>query len=35
MQKVRSTVANALENTLRDGMTIMSGGFGYAVFPRR
>ncbi|KRA98412.1 succinyl-CoA--3-ketoacid-CoA transferase [Devosia sp. Root685] len=33
MQKVRSTVAEALENTLRDGMTIMSGGFGLCGIP--
>ena len=33
MRKVRSTVAEALENTLRDGMTIMSGGFGLCGIP--
>lgn len=33
MKKVRSTVAEALEDTLRDGMTIMSGGFGLCGIP--
>jgi 3-oxoacid CoA-transferase subunit A len=33
MRKVRSTVAEALEGTLKDGMTIMSGGFGLCGIP--
>ena len=33
MRKVRSTVAEALEGVLRDGMTIMSGGFGLCGIP--
>jgi 3-oxoacid CoA-transferase subunit A len=33
MKKVRSTVADALEDALRDGMTIMSGGFGLCGIP--
>jgi len=31
--KVRSTVADALEGLVRDGMTIMSGGFGLCGIP--
>ena len=33
MRKVHSNVANALEGVLRDGMTIMSGGFGLCGIP--
>jgi 3-oxoacid CoA-transferase subunit A len=33
MQKVHSTVAEALAGLLRDGMTIMSGGFGLCGIP--
>ena len=33
MQKVHSTVAEALSGLLRDGMTIMSGGFGLCGIP--
>ena len=33
MRKVRSSVAEALEGVLRDGMTIMSGGFGLCGIP--
>ncbi|MCW5719978.1 MAG: CoA transferase subunit A [Devosia sp.] len=33
MRKVRSTVAEALEGILGDGMTIMSGGFGLCGIP--
>lgn len=33
MRKVHATVAEALEGTLRDGMTIMSGGFGLCGIP--
>ncbi len=33
MRKVHSTVAEALEGLLRDGMTIMSGGFGLCGIP--
>lgn len=33
MRKTRSTVADALEGLLRDGMTIMSGGFGLCGIP--
>lgn len=34
MRKTRSTVADALEGLLRDGMTIMSGGFGLCGIPK-
>ncbi|UYN98562.1 MAG: CoA transferase subunit A [Devosia sp.] len=33
MRKLRSTVAEALEGVLADGMTIMSGGFGLCGIP--
>lgn len=33
MRKVRSTVAEALAGALRDGMTVMSGGFGLCGIP--
>jgi 3-oxoacid CoA-transferase subunit A len=33
MRKIRSNVAEALEGVLRDGMTIMSGGFGLCGIP--
>ena len=33
MRKVRSNVAEALADSLRDGMTIMSGGFGLCGIP--
>ncbi|MCW5938276.1 MAG: CoA transferase subunit A [Fimbriimonadaceae bacterium] len=33
MDKVRSTAADALEGTLFDGMTVMSGGFGLCGIP--
>lgn len=33
MRKVHSTVADALEGVLRDGMTVMSGGFGLCGIP--
>jgi 3-oxoacid CoA-transferase subunit A len=33
MRKVYASVAEALENQLRDGMTIMSGGFGLCGIP--
>lgn len=33
MRKIRSTIAEALEGTLKDGMTIMSGGFGLCGIP--
>jgi 3-oxoacid CoA-transferase subunit A len=33
MRKVRSSVTEALEGVLRDGMTIMSGGFGLCGIP--
>lgn len=35
MQKVYSTAATALEGLLRDGMTIMAGGFGLCGIPER
>ncbi|MCJ8138286.1 CoA transferase subunit A [Falsirhodobacter halotolerans] len=34
MRKVHATVAEALEGVLRDGMTIMSGGFGLCGIPQ-
>ena len=33
MRKIRSTIADALEDVLHDGMTIMSGGFGLCGIP--